>query len=120
MASWLSTFTTGVVPEFVLAAQNDSMAMGARQAVLDLRHSGKRVVLRPLRVLGCDGAPRYGQRLVNEGQLQATVVIPPIAGRAIEEVVTAFRTLRQPAAEIAISVRSHPDLSTLVRGGHPG
>jgi len=113
MRSWLSTFTTRVAPSFVIAAQNDSMAMGAREAVGAWGLQGGRFADSDLRVIGCDGSPNYGQHLTTRGELQATVIIPPLTTRAVEELVNAFRFGRQPAAEMTVPVRSYPDLQTL-------
>jgi ribose transport system substrate-binding protein len=115
MKSWLSSFPAKGLPPFIIAAQNDAMAMGARQAVMDWSASGGQLPRGELRVLGCDGSPSYGQRLVTAGQLDGTVVIPPVAGRAVVEIVNAFRTGRQPDAETVVSVRPLPDIETLVR-----
>jgi ribose transport system substrate-binding protein len=119
MASWLSTFTTRKSPEFVIAAQNDNMAMGARQAVQEWANRGGQLPARHLRVLGCDGVPRYGQRLVTTGDLLATVIIPPLSTRALQEVVACFRTGKQPPAEIDVAVQSYPALQELSRGTPP-
>ena len=113
MKVWLSAFTTRKLPRFVIAAQNDSMAEGARRAVMDWSAAGGQIPQGDLRVVGCDGSPSFGQRLVASGRLRATIVVPPVAGRAVEEVVTAFRLGRQPAAETMVIARSHPDIATL-------
>ena len=117
MKSWLSTFPIRKLPRFVIAAQNDAMAMGARQAFLDWGAAGGQVPKGELRVYGCDGSPSYGQRLVTSSQLSATIVIPPVAGRAVEEIVAAFRTGQKPDAEIKIHVRSLPILEALAAAG---
>jgi ABC-type sugar transport system substrate-binding protein len=113
MRSWLTTFTARSVPKFVIAAQSDAMAMGARQAVVDWGSSGGQIPRGDLRAVGCDGSPSFGQRLVTLRQLSATVIIPPIAGRAVEEIVGAFRYGKYPAAETTVPVVSYPDIDTL-------
>lgn len=113
MKNWLSTFPISRVPEFVIAAQNDSMAAGAREAFLNWATGNSQPPRADLTVLGCDGSPAFGQRLVAEGKLRATVVVPPVSGRAVEEIVAALRSGRQPVAETKVSVSSYPDLGTL-------
>lgn len=117
MQSWLSTFTATKLPRFVIAGQNDNMAIGARHAFTKWSLSAGQAPRDDLTVLGCDGSPAYGQRLVTSGQLRATVVVPSVSGRAVEEVVKALRFGNQPAAETMVAVRSHPDLGSLVREG---
>lgn len=116
MKGWLSAFTARSLPGFVIAAQNDGMAAGARQAVMDWHSARGQSPRKDLRVVGCDGSPSFGQRLVATGQLRATIVVPPVSGRAVEEVVSAFRFGRQPSAETTVSVRSHPDVGSLAGG----
>lgn len=115
MRSWLSTFTMRRLPRFVVAAQNDSMAAGARAAYNDWSGAGAAAATAEIRVIGCDGSPSFGQRLVASGELRATVVIPSVAGRAVDEIVTALRIGRPPDAEITVGVRSHPDIESLAR-----
>lgn len=117
MKTWLSTFAIGKVPEFVIAAQNDSMASGARDAFLKWSIANNQPTRPDLTVIGCDGSPGYGQRLVAGGELRATVVVPPVAGRAVDEIVAAFRSGLPASAEIKVSVTSYPDLSTLSGSG---
>jgi len=40
--------------------------------------------------LGVDGLPRTGQALVNSGSLTATLIVPPVAGTALETVLKAI------------------------------
>lgn len=114
MDSWLSTFSGNALPKFVIVGQNDSMAIGARRAVLSWALAKKgRMVSSAFHALGCDGSPRFGARLVTTGELSATVVIPSVAGRALEEVVQALRLGRQPTAETMVAVSSLPDIASL-------
>ncbi|MDP9035595.1 MAG: hypothetical protein M3O50_12385, partial [Myxococcota bacterium] len=43
----------------------------------------------------------------------ATIIIPPTAGRAIDEVAIALNGGRVPTADIALGVRSFPELDVL-------
>lgn len=116
MRSWLSTFTLKRLPSFVVAAQNDAMGVGARAAFLEWSCRNGVKATKDLCVLGCDGSPGFGQRMVISGELRATVVVPPVSGRAVDEIVAAGRTGRPPLAEITVGVHSHPDIDTLSRG----
>ena len=56
----------GPIGAFV--AQNDDMAMGTRQAVRDAIARWA-LPLATVPIIGCDGSPRFGQRLVREHRL---------------------------------------------------
>jgi ABC-type sugar transport system substrate-binding protein len=111
---WLRIFAGAPLPLYVVGAQNDEMAMGARKALTEMGDPTRRVP-NAIRVTGCDGSPSYGRRLVDAGELAATVVIPPVSGRAVDEVASVLATRRSPPAEIVIGVSSHPDLALIAQ-----
>lgn len=113
MRGWLGTFARRKVPNFIVAAQNDAMAMGARQALLDFAAAGGDVDATRVHFVGCDGTPAYGRPLVESGQLTATVAVPSVAGTAIEELHKYLLTKRVPPAEITLSVDSYPPIDQL-------
>jgi ABC-type sugar transport system substrate-binding protein len=110
---WLRIFAGRSLPACVVGAQNDDMAMGARKALLTGASELQRTARVP--VTGCDGTPSYGQRLVMAGELAATVVIPPVSGRAVKEIASMLDTGRSPQAEIVVKVSSFPDPAVIVR-----
>ena len=112
---WLRIFRGRSLPVCVVGAQNDEMAVGARTALLNETSDQQRALARRIPVTGCDGSPSYGQRLVKAGDLAATVVIPPVAGRAVDEIVSMLDQGRSPRAEIVIEVSSHPDLAVVAQ-----
>lgn len=101
----------------VICAQNDGMGIGVRSALLgaETLDRGRSEALPPPLVIGCDGTPSYGRRLVDEGQLTATVVIPPTTGRALDELASAFEHRGPTPAAITIAVESFPPLGVLQR-----
>jgi ribose transport system substrate-binding protein len=111
--SWAQVFRHRELPTFAVGAQNDSMAMGARKAFTDEALARKQPGLARARITGCDGSPSYGQRLVNQRQLTATVVIPSPAGRAVDELATFIESGRTPPSEVVLEVSPYPDLSLL-------
>jgi ABC-type sugar transport system substrate-binding protein len=113
LRDWLESRPRSTGVRVVLAAQNDAMAMGARQALLDWQGSNATVPDEPLRVVGCDGTPTYGQRLVSGGELNGTVIIPSVVSRAIDALGAYFRTSEIPPRELIVGVQSFPDLSEL-------
>jgi ribose transport system substrate-binding protein len=106
LSSWLRLSTSHQTPVDLIAAQDDSMAMGARKAFQELPDNAARDRWLSLPFTGCDGMPKTGQAWVRKGLLAATVVVPPNAGRAIEMLAQAIqsgtvpqeRTLNEPAS----------------------
>jgi ribose transport system substrate-binding protein len=110
---WAQGFRHRELPPCVIGAQNDSMAMGARKAFMDEAEARQRPDLARIRITGCDGTPGYGQRLVGQRQLTATVVIPSVAGRAVDELTAFLERRHVPAAEVVLEVSPYPDWKTL-------
>ena len=71
----------GSIGAFV--AQNDDMALGARQAVRDAIARWA-LPLAAVPIVGCDGSPRFGQRLVRERRLACTVAVSSSSGPALD------------------------------------
>jgi serine/threonine protein kinase/ABC-type sugar transport system substrate-binding protein len=114
MLDWARVFQKRPLPRFIVGAQNDAMAMGARDAVQTLaveRGSSADAVS----FCGCDGSPSYGQRLVTEGKLAATVILPASAGRAIAEVASMLRGGPRPPATVFLKPIPFPEPHLLVR-----
>jgi ribose transport system substrate-binding protein len=100
----------GLRPDLV-AAQNDTMAIGAREALLACRPEWVNVPM-----TGCDGLPNGGQDLVNRGLLAATVVKPTTAGIGVALVARALRALgggSLPSPTI-LSPQSYPSVEKLI------
>jgi hypothetical protein len=66
-------------------------------------------------VTGCDGSPRFGQRLVREGRLASTVAISSGAGPALDWIRRARDGGPRPPAHIVIPAVSYPLLDDLIR-----
>jgi len=109
--SWLKLSTSQRAAIDLIAAQDDSMAIGARKAFEELPSEAERWLRLPY--LGCDGLPKTGQAWVQSGLLAATVFVPPNAGQAIEMLVDAMQN-KKKLPESALTVpRSIPDLAEL-------
>jgi ABC-type sugar transport system substrate-binding protein len=115
MREWMQVFHGGPYPRFVVGAQNDAMALGARSAFEAATHTAPPG---EIRFTGCDGSPAVGQRMVGEGKLTATIVIPATTGRAVNEVASMVGGGPRPLADIALGVTSFPELSELMALGH--
>lgn len=70
-----------VVP--VVAAGNDELALGARRACEALANPAHREALLKARFLGVDACPTFGQKLITEKQLFASVLTPANTGLAL-------------------------------------
>ena len=104
VGGWLRLKTSAAQKPALVVAQNDAMAVGARRAVL-AHDAGWRDVP----VIGCDGLPEGGQRLVGSGELAATVVMPASAGDAIDLVAQWLRDGTAPPADVVLPPRSFPE-----------
>lgn len=91
---WLQLGARKERPDLI-AAQNDLMALGARTAVRSLRPEWSEV-----HVIGCDGLPDGGQRLIREGVLTATVVQPTTTGVCLDLVARSLRGEAVPASTV--------------------
>jgi ABC-type sugar transport system substrate-binding protein len=67
----------------VVAGGNDELALGARRACEALGDAGHRRALLEARFLGVDGCPTFGEKLVAEGTLAASIVTPANTGLAL-------------------------------------
>jgi ABC-type sugar transport system substrate-binding protein len=67
----------------VVAAGNDELALGARRAVEGLANAEHRAALLKARFLGVDACPTFGQKLIAEGLLTASVLTPANTGLAL-------------------------------------
>jgi ABC-type sugar transport system substrate-binding protein len=94
------------------AAQNDEMALGTRQALRDI-DSRRDWPVSGSPLVGCDGADDYGQRLVREGRMKATVVMTPASGPAIDWIARARTSGELPPEHLVLPVTSFPPLTKL-------
>jgi hypothetical protein len=93
------------------------MVMGARKAFLENMTSETRERWSNLIYTGCDGCPGSGERWVRDGSLNASVVLPPSAGRALEMLANALKTSQQPPERTALAPRPLPELDRLIAKG---
>ena len=113
--SWLKLTTSRKAAMDLVAAQDDSMAIGARKAFEELPEETEKERWLSLPFLGCDGLPQTGQAWVKSGLLAATIFIPPNTGQAIEMFVDAFQRGKQPPERALTVPVSIPSLSELKR-----
>ena len=113
VSSWLRLSTSQEAHMDVIAAQDDSMALGARKAFDEHTTGSARERWLSAPFIGCDGVPKTGQAWVHSGLLTATIVIPPVAGKAIELLVDAFRGGLLPPERSLATPTSFPTLEQL-------
>jgi ribose transport system substrate-binding protein len=113
LSSWLRLSTSHQTPVDLIAAQDDSMAMGARKAFQELPDNAARDRWLSLPFTGCDGMPKTGQAWVKKGLLAATVVVPPNAGKAVEMLSQALQSGSVPAERTLNEPVSFPTLDQL-------
>jgi ABC-type sugar transport system substrate-binding protein len=98
----------------MFVAHNDEMALGVRQALRDVA-SQKDLPLATSPITGCDGSQTFGQRLVREGRIKATVIMPPASGAAIEWIARSRTRGERPPVRVVQPVTSFPNVSALKR-----
>jgi ABC-type sugar transport system substrate-binding protein len=113
--SWLKLTTSQRAAIDLISAQDDSMAMGARDAFKELTNEDERERWLKLPFTGCDGLPKTGQAWVRSGLLAATVFVPPNAGQAIEMLVEAIQNKKMPPERVVTAAVSIPALDALTR-----
>ncbi|MGC2528870.1 MAG: substrate-binding domain-containing protein [Candidatus Acidiferrum sp.] len=113
--SWLKLTTSQRAAVDLVSAQDDSMAMGARDAFKELTNEDERERWLKLPFTGCDGLPKTGQAWVRSGLLAATVFVPPNAGQAVEMLVDAIQNKKKPPERVMTAPVSIPALDALTR-----
>ena len=81
--TWYALYKTRRFNVDVIAAQSDELAVGARSACRALANAAHREMLLKASLLGVDACPTFGRRLVDSGELTASVVMPATTGEAI-------------------------------------
>ncbi|HXU83890.1 MAG TPA: sugar ABC transporter substrate-binding protein [Polyangia bacterium] len=94
----------------IVCAQNDDMALGARQALRDAGSRRNDTQLAEVPVAGVDGSPGFGKRLVKEKRLLATVEVPSASGPAMQWIARARDGGELPPEMVMLPVNSVPAL----------
>jgi ABC-type sugar transport system substrate-binding protein len=112
--SWYALYKTRSFIVDVIAAHADELAMGARSASQAVANPAHREMLLKAPLLGVDACPAYGRKLVDSGQLKASVLTPATAADAVRGLqrfwqsgqALPLRALTQPSPYPANSARS--------------
>jgi ABC-type sugar transport system substrate-binding protein len=116
VTSWLRLRTSKESVIDLVAAQDDSMAAGARKAFSEMPE-GERERWLKMPFIGCDGLPKTGQSWVRSGLLAATIFVRPNTDLALEMLTEAIRSGSQPAERTLTSAESVPGLKELASQG---
>ncbi len=81
--NWYALYKARSFTVDVVAAQSDDLAMGARAAASAKTNAAHREMLMRARFLGVDACPGFGRKLVDTGELAASVATPASVGDAI-------------------------------------
>jgi ribose transport system substrate-binding protein len=115
VSSWLKLSTSQQSLIDVIAAHDDSIAIGARKAFQDLADMNLRTRWLKVPFLGIDGVRKTGQSWVQQGLLAATVIVPTNTGTAIEMLTHALNTGTLPPAKTLTVPKSFPSIEDLAR-----
>jgi ABC-type sugar transport system substrate-binding protein len=99
------------VPDLVVA-HNDAMAAGVRRVLLEIATRRASPPLARIPMVGCDGTS-LGLRLIQDGGLTATVVVPGTAAPAVELVAEHLREGRVADPRVRLQVSVYPPLTAL-------
>jgi ribose transport system substrate-binding protein len=113
VTEWTDIFRGRELPPFHVAAQNDSMAMGARNALESMAQNLPSASTGSIAFCGSDGVPTYGQRLVKQGVLTSTIIMPPSSGKAVTEIASMLRGGPRPPSPIVLTPSAFPDPDAL-------
>jgi len=111
--SWLKLPTSKKTVIDLVAAQDDSMAVGARKAFQEVSSEIERERWLSVPFVGIDELPKTGQAWVRSGLVRATIFSPPNTGQAIDLVVDALQGGKTPPERALTTAVSIPALDSL-------
>jgi ABC-type sugar transport system substrate-binding protein len=108
MQSWLRLRTGSADRLDLVISQNDDMAVGARRVLHQQARTLGHPEWRSVPFIGVDGLPEGGKRLVDAGELVATVVNPSNTGPAVELLGRWFTSGERLPEELVLPPESYP------------
>ncbi|MBN2368869.1 MAG: sugar ABC transporter substrate-binding protein [Vicinamibacteria bacterium] len=113
VSDWLRLVVPGGVTPALVGCQCDDFAVAAGKSLRETAQAFEKPALARVLVTGVDGVPSFGQRLVAENELAATVIMPVATGPAIELVAKALREQKPPPSRLLLPPLSCPEIDTL-------
>jgi ABC-type sugar transport system substrate-binding protein len=110
---WIRTRRNDRVKVDFICCQNDVMAVGVRRAIELLAKELGRPELLKIPITGVDGIPSYGLRLIDEGLLTATVVMPRTGQASVQHIARALKDSEPIPAEEILASYSYPSENAL-------
>jgi len=107
IGGWLRMVMSGKSKLDLIGCQNDEMAVGARKALDTVAQYLGRPDFQNVIITGCNGLKSFGQRLVNEGKLVATIVVPSTGEAAVQLLVDGYAGRPVPAS-LMLPSQSYP------------
>jgi ABC-type sugar transport system substrate-binding protein len=113
---WLRTMLPARYKVDAIASQSDLMASGILEGLRALAAEMKRPDIAAIPVFGLDGVESVGRRMVDEGALAATVILPPTVGKALDLLAGRYagRTVFPP--KVVLPAAPYPPDSVALRG----
>ncbi len=115
MQSWLRLRTGSTDRLDLVICQNDDMAVGARRVLHQQARSLGNPEWRSVPFIGVDGLPEGGKRLVDAGELVATVINPSNTGPALELLARWFTSGEKPPEVLVLPPESYPPEAEIAR-----
>lgn len=115
VSSWLKLSTSQQTSIDVIAAQDDSMALGAKKAFQEIADLAVRDQRLAASFLGIDGMLKTGQAWVHRGLLTATIIVPTNTGEAMEIMAHALQTGTMPPEKTLTATKSFPAIEELAK-----
>jgi ABC-type sugar transport system substrate-binding protein len=109
VARWLNVMTASFGRLDAVVAQNDAMAAGASLALRSAAERLQRPDLLSVPLIGCDGVREAGMKLVDEGQLAATILLRDIGTYAVRTTAERLHGRVLPT-EIVVPTHIYPAL----------
>jgi ABC-type sugar transport system substrate-binding protein len=81
--AWYGIFKSRHEVIHAIAGQSDDVAVGAREASLAVPNTEHAAMFSKAKLFGVGGCPGFGKDRVDDGTLDATIVLPPNTGLAI-------------------------------------
>lgn len=113
MTRWLQLRTYRDAPVNLIAAQNDEMAIGARQALRNAAPTAEAGSWMSLPYLGSVCCPDTGPEWIRQGLLTASIFNPSTADVALELMVQAIQSKKQPPERTLLDPTSYPQIEKL-------
>lgn len=114
--NWYRLRQRRIPPIRLIAAHSDELAMGARRASASVADAEHRAVFARAKLLGMEACPSYGRRLVDSGEIDASVIAPATTSAAITCLMRFWETGVPLAARI-LAPRPEPYPPTSVAAG---